>query len=473
MIKNKIKKTINYYKNEELLNGNFNRFEIKKSNILLNAKSDLDLRENKIILYLISKIRYEDEDFKLETLRKSDIQKILGKSINYDKSFTEKLINNLSKSTVSIPTEETIKVKPLYHREYSTTKWFEIVRWNSKEKVFELKLNSTLKHYLLKLGVGNGYRSYNYGYIQKLKCKYTIKIYELLLLRHKSNPKRVFSFDELCFILHVPLSSMQIGEFKRNVLNKVQMDIKKNCDIYFEYEILEESKKEYKINFFIKENDLAIKKENKIEKDYSDRNLESFIGLVLTNTNPENKDFEILGKIISVEEVKNVKNKCEIVVKTDLNYLKTFKNKDLLKNYTYTHGKLKALKKCDLQFDASPTFSNFDDNCLVDEEYQNFLDFENYHWKPIQYRVFKLIQLDELKCESISFRTYYTDLDALHEYENQETFENINETLSEVYSNNTYGNNYTEDENYEKYFENMILNYNFDISEKEIQIDIL
>lgn len=117
---------------------------------------------------------------------------------------------------------------------------FAISSWILDHKKDELviEISGQLKPFLLELK-GN-YTSYQLWNIPKLKSSYSIRLYELLC-SHRRFGKRTFKVDELKG--KVGCHYKEYGIFKKRVLLKAQVELKKSTDLRFEFEELKTGRK--------------------------------------------------------------------------------------------------------------------------------------------------------------------------------------------------------------------------------------
>ena len=167
----------NIWKNER----NFDDESLKKqryffvaehNDLISKARHDLTARELKIMDYVISKIKPDDEHFNLIVTSMYELSNVLDLKRNGRKY--SQIANNLSsmrRKDVYIYNEE--------ERSITMTGWFERAKVWENGKI-ELKVNEEFAPYLLKLKDKGNYTQHLLIDTVKLKSKYSILLYKLM-----------------------------------------------------------------------------------------------------------------------------------------------------------------------------------------------------------------------------------------------------------------------------------------------------
>lgn len=202
---------------------------IVKSNEMIEASYKLTLQEQRIILYMASKIMPDDEDFKPVRLYIDEFLKMIqvdGKSKHKE---IEEITNKLRKRDLIIKKpESTLQIGWLSSAEYFYGKGF-----------VELEFSPKLKPYLLQLK--ERFTKYQLASVIRLKHSYSIRIYELLK-QYEIIGWRYFVLEELKDILGITPDEYKLyGDFKKKVIVPVkkEFDLKyttRELDFTFEYE---------------------------------------------------------------------------------------------------------------------------------------------------------------------------------------------------------------------------------------------
>ncbi|MGO1470388.1 MAG: replication initiation protein [Tissierella sp.] len=246
---------------------------VVKANKLIEARYNLSLNEQKIILYAVSKLNREKEKFNILELETREFIKLLGTT---GSRYVEikKIVTGLMKKQVSIETEESDLV----------ANWVSSIKYIKNTGEIELEFSENLIPYLLQLK--ESFTRYELKNILYLKNKYSIRIYELLK-QYEIIGKREFELKEFKRILFLENQYERIYDFRRFVLEPVKEDLNKNTDINISYK---EIKKGRKITGLL----FKIEPKNQDEKMYIDflndfydiKNMKLKMGLKNENFSP-------------------------------------------------------------------------------------------------------------------------------------------------------------------------------------------
>lgn len=202
---------------------------VVKSNEIVEASYKLSLQEQRIILFMASKIQKEDEDFKPVKLSIDEFTSLLNLS---GKSKYKEMKDIASK----LRRRELIIYKPKSELRIS---------WLSSEEYFydqgyaELCFDPKLKPYLLQ--IKERFTKFQLRDVIRLKHVYSIRFYELLK-QYEAIGWRYFELEELRKILGIDKDEYKLyGDFKKKVVVPVkkEFDLKYSTgelDFTFEYE---------------------------------------------------------------------------------------------------------------------------------------------------------------------------------------------------------------------------------------------
>ncbi|MBU0991739.1 MAG: replication initiation protein [Proteobacteria bacterium] len=212
---------------------------IVKSNQLINASYKLTTQEQRVILFLASLIKRDDEEFKLYKIKIKDfaeLAQINGKDI----------YKELQLITAKLKSKELTIIKenglPLQISWLASADYF--------RGYLELELSVKLKPYLLQLK--EHFTKYQLKNIIGLKSSYAIRIYEILK-SHQYKGEVYFEIDELKMILGIFKEKYpKYTNFKIKVIQVAQKELNEKSDIMFDFEPKKQGKKVTGIWFFIK-----------------------------------------------------------------------------------------------------------------------------------------------------------------------------------------------------------------------------
>jgi len=222
---------------------------VKKSNTLINAKYSLSIIETKIMLFIISSLSRDDEDFKQFRFYTKDFLEMCGGSFeNY--TFIKKTFDGLLNKKIEIEEEDQIV---LCH-------WLAGV--TIKKGYIDVGIYQGLKPYLLQLK--ENYTAYLLKYALALQSAYGLRIYELLQ-QFVSSGFRVIDIEKFREILKIP-ESYQTKHLKPFILEPARAEIAEKTDISFTYHFMKRGRKYETIKFVIRKN----KKSNKSQTQSTD-----------------------------------------------------------------------------------------------------------------------------------------------------------------------------------------------------------
>lgn len=213
---------------------------VRKSNVLIEASYKLSTQEQRIILYLVSQIRLEDEDFKEYSISVKDFASLVGIQ-HHDKyedvkEITKKLIGRVF--TIKSNAAD-LQVSWLSSAEYIHGKGTVVLSFDSKLKPFLLQLKSRFTKYKL-------YQ------VMQLKSSFSIRLYELLK-QYQSIGVRVLEVAALREQLGVEKEQYKnFNDFKRFVLLAAKEELAEKTDIFFDFEEIKVGRGVGKIRFNIK-----------------------------------------------------------------------------------------------------------------------------------------------------------------------------------------------------------------------------
>jgi plasmid replication initiation protein len=289
---------------------------VVKANQLIEARYDLNLNEQKIILYAASKIDREQDYFNYIELDINEFAKLLDtKGKRYEE--IRNIVRELRKKEVIINTDD---------KEYISG-WLSSITFCKNTGKIKLRFDDDLMPYLLQLK--KRFTRYQLKNILYLKSKYSIRIYELLK-QYESIGKREFELQKLKKMLFIENQYNRIYDLERFVLSPAKEEINKYTDILIDYEKQKQGRKVTGLIF-------AIESKDKQEKVYIDYLKQSYniqemqVKMGLSNDNFNSKQIiEIYQK--AVEKVQDRFNPFEYV---RLNYLHMISKGTARNKYSY------------------------------------------------------------------------------------------------------------------------------------------
>ncbi|MCW3994955.1 MAG: replication initiation protein [Candidatus Bathyarchaeota archaeon] len=213
-----------------------------QSNPLVNAHYKLDLVEQKVLRYIISMIKPDDEKLekKYYRIELKDLKEYLdwhersGEIFDYIKKVADKL-----KST-------TIKViKPTTT---IVTSWIASYEYPKNKGWIEFEISSKLESELIKLK--DQFTKYYLKNISKLKSQYSVRLYELLR-QYLSVGKREIEIEDLRAMLGIEKDEYKLfADLKKRVIEKSIKEITSKTDLDFKVKYIKEARKVVAILFY-------------------------------------------------------------------------------------------------------------------------------------------------------------------------------------------------------------------------------
>jgi plasmid replication initiation protein len=214
---------------------------VKHNHLIQQSRHNLSTQEQKIILYLITKIKPEDTDLYLYDFLIKDFCEICGIDGTSGKNHAD------LKDTIKKMADKSIWIK-LDNGKETLLRWIEKPYIDEKSGKIEIKLDKDMKPYLLELK--QHFTTYSLYFTLAMKSKYSIRIYELL--KSYQNMKQIeFEIEQLKQILSAEKYEL-FGDFKRKVLDISIREINELSDIFIKCEIEKKGRKFHKIKFLIK-----------------------------------------------------------------------------------------------------------------------------------------------------------------------------------------------------------------------------
>ena len=214
---------------------------VKANDIIQRSRFILQVQEQKIILYLISKIKPEDIDLKEHVFQIKDFCKVCGLDDDNGKNYSN------IKQTLKDLRDKSIWITLDNNRE-RTLSWFDYVEMDKNDGLVTIKISDMMKPYLMHLK--ERYTQYELLYTLAMRSQYSIRIYELLK-SYEHQHKKIFDIDELKKLLFAENYKL-FGDFRRKVLDIAMREINELSDISVTYGIIKESHRFAKIEFEIK-----------------------------------------------------------------------------------------------------------------------------------------------------------------------------------------------------------------------------
>lgn len=221
----------------------------KKNQLIRQVRFDLSSQEQKIVLFLISKIKPTDSELEPITLQYKEFLQLCGLDTTQGKN--KKNIRDTLKKLA----DKSCWIK-LPDGTETLFRWIEDPIITPRQRSVTLRLKAILKPYLLELH--EYYTQYQLMYILPLRSKFAIRLYELLK-SCQSMRAATFTVDKLRELLNLsPDTFKTYADFRRYVIELAIREINQYTDIEVEFTPIKRGKKVESIEFQIKaKEDLA------------------------------------------------------------------------------------------------------------------------------------------------------------------------------------------------------------------------
>ena len=164
---------------------------VKSNDLIQNSRFNLSLQQQKIILFLISRIRPGDKNFGSYKFDIQEFCEVCGIDMDSGKNYAD------LKSAIKSIADQSVWVK-LPDGKETLVRWIEKPFIDNRSGLIQIKLDHDLMPYLLNLK--KNFTKYELIWTLKFRSKYAIRLYELCksIHYHDTQPmERQFSLDEI------------------------------------------------------------------------------------------------------------------------------------------------------------------------------------------------------------------------------------------------------------------------------------
>lgn len=206
---------------------------VKSNQLIQNARFSLSAQQQKIVLYIISKIEPFDDDFKLYQFKITDFCQVCGiepKGNIY--SLLKTQIKNISDKSLWIENEQGVE---------TLCRWIKKPYIDKRSGTMQIQLDEDLKPYLLQ--IKEKFTEYELIYTLNFKSKYSIRLYEYLKSIHYDKLKpynTTIEIEEFQRMLDSTYTNFK--DFHARVLKPTYKEINQYSDMNFEYELIKSKK---------------------------------------------------------------------------------------------------------------------------------------------------------------------------------------------------------------------------------------
>lgn len=215
---------------------------VKSNDLIQNTRYQLSVMEQKIVIYLISKIVLEDKDIKTVNMSIKDfcaLTNTTAKGDSYD---------NVRDSVRSLRDKSWwIKLDDNTEMLYS---WIDYAIIKKNTGNIEICLSKSLTPFLTSLK--SRYTKYRLIEILKLKKRYSIRLFEILQ-SHLFKGIYIDTIENIRHMLDLGSKYVDYRDFRTKILDPSIKEINQHTYLHVEYEPIKSGKKVEKIKFKINE----------------------------------------------------------------------------------------------------------------------------------------------------------------------------------------------------------------------------
>lgn len=221
------------------------RLVVKSNDLIQKSRFSLTVQQQRVILYLISKIGYGDEDFKEYEFDIKDFCRVCGLYDESGKHYSE------LKRQVKAIRDKSMWIE-ISEGEEVLLSWLDGARISRNSGKIKVRLNEDMKPYLLQLR--NNFTQYEIANVLCMRSKYSIRLYELVKSIHFHELEtyvRTFTVEELRKRLDANTYS-RFCNFNQRVLKPAVQEVNTFTDKDVSYEPIKNGKKVETIEMTIK-----------------------------------------------------------------------------------------------------------------------------------------------------------------------------------------------------------------------------
>ena len=218
---------------------------VKSNDMIQKSRFHLSAQEQKIVLYLISRIKPEDKNFEWQEFNIADFCRVCGIDSTSGKNYKDvrEIIRTIGDKSTWIMCENGIE---------RLFRWITYAEIHHNSGLIKVRMQDDMKPFLLDLH--ERFTQYELIYTIVMKSQYSIRMYELLKSYEYRGRYKV-DMDELKAMLFAT-KYKRFPDFKRKVLDVALREINTLTDLTITYTIIKVGRRYGQIEF-----DVSIKKD--------------------------------------------------------------------------------------------------------------------------------------------------------------------------------------------------------------------
>lgn len=196
----------------------------KSNDLVREAKFDLTTNEQKLILWAVSKIKREDQEFTEYDLPVAEFCELMGiEKCRKNRRNLEEVLDRLALKSFWMDREDGARTR---------IQWF--ITSVIKDGIIKIRFHPDLRPYLL--GLTKRYTAFELETIVHMKSKYAIRFYELMRCNLWTG-KYTAGIADLKEWLQCGTEYPDITNFKRRVLDVAVQEINEKTDLIVDYKL--------------------------------------------------------------------------------------------------------------------------------------------------------------------------------------------------------------------------------------------
>jgi len=212
---------------------------VTQSNTLVEARYNLPLGEQRLILTMISKIQPEDEDFKPYLISVKEFTEFLGIDTKSAYRECKRITENLLSRVINVEEDDGLL----------QIGWLSSAKYMDGEGIVNLSFDPLLKPYLLQLK--SNFTSCKLTMLLSFKSQYSMRMYTFLKQYQKLGTREI-EIASLRYTLGVRSGQYKLyTDFKRNILQRTQNELAEKADLSFEFEEIKHGRRVASLIFTI------------------------------------------------------------------------------------------------------------------------------------------------------------------------------------------------------------------------------
>lgn len=206
-----------------------NAMVVKSNDLIQKSRFELSTLQQKLVLFLVSKIKPYDEDFNLYEFSVTEFCEVCGIDTESGGNYIaiKAAIKEIADKSIWITLENGTK---------TLVRWIEKPYIDARSGIIKIRLDKDMKPYLLRLQ--DNFTQYELVWTIQFKSKYSIRLYEYVKSIHYNeleSYEQIITLEKLREILGAESLYSDWANFRRRVLEPAVNEINKYSNKTLEY----------------------------------------------------------------------------------------------------------------------------------------------------------------------------------------------------------------------------------------------